>query len=89
VFDDEDEAVGMANASEYGLAAYVFTENLGRGLRVTERMESGMVGLNQGIISNPAAPFGGGQAVRSRARGGKVGIDEYLNVKYAAVQASW
>ncbi|HEY0696329.1 MAG TPA: NAD-dependent succinate-semialdehyde dehydrogenase [Micromonospora sp.] len=89
VFDDEADAVGMANASEYGLAAYVFTENIGRGLRVTERLESGMVGLNQGVISNPAAPFGGVKQSGLGREGGKVGIDEYLNVKYAAVRAPW
>ncbi|QKW13924.1 NAD-dependent succinate-semialdehyde dehydrogenase [Verrucosispora sp. NA02020] len=89
VFDDEDEAVGLANASEYGLAAYVFTENLGRGLRVTERLESGMVGLNQGVISNPAAPFGGVKQSGLGREGGTVGIDEYLTVKYAAVRAPW
>ncbi|MEU0556601.1 NAD-dependent succinate-semialdehyde dehydrogenase [Dactylosporangium sp. NPDC006015] len=89
VFDAEDEAVGLANASEYGLASYVFTENLGRGLRVSERLESGMVGLNQGVISNPAAPFGGVKQSGLGREGGRVGIDEYLNIKYTAVRANW
>ncbi|WP_433046249.1 NAD-dependent succinate-semialdehyde dehydrogenase [Dactylosporangium sp. CS-033363] len=88
-FDDEDDAVRMANDSEYGLASYVFTENLARGLRVSERLESGMVGLNQGIISNPAAPFGGVKQSGLGREGGKAGIDEYLNVKYTAVRAAW
>jgi succinate-semialdehyde dehydrogenase/glutarate-semialdehyde dehydrogenase len=88
-FDEEDEAVRMANASEYGLASYVFTENLARGLRVSERLESGMVGLNQGIISNPAAPFGGVKQSGLGREGGRVGIDEYLNIKYTAVRAAW
>ncbi|MGA5699795.1 NAD-dependent succinate-semialdehyde dehydrogenase [Peterkaempfera bronchialis] len=86
-FDDEAEALALANASEYGLAAYVFTEGLARGLRVSERLESGMVGLNQGIISNPAAPFGGVKQSGLGREGGAVGIDEYLNTKYLAVKA--
>ncbi|WP_428935563.1 NAD-dependent succinate-semialdehyde dehydrogenase [Streptomyces sp. ACT015] len=87
-FDDEDTAVALANDSEYGLAGYLFTENLDRGLRVSERLECGMVGLNQGIISNPAAPFGGVKHSGLGREGGAVGIDEYLGVKYLAIKAA-
>ena len=69
VFDTDDEAVAAANDTEFGLVSYLFTENLTRALRVSERLESGMVGLNTGLVSNPAAPFGGHQAVRPRPRG--------------------
>src|SRR5205085_5320534 len=58
-FDDEDEAIAAANDTEYGLVAYVYTRDVKRALRVAERLETGMVGLNQGMVSNPAAPFGG------------------------------
>ena len=72
-FDDEDEAIAAANDTEYGLVAYVYTSDLKRALRVVERLETGMVGLNQGIVSNPAAPFGGikqsGLRPRGRPRG--------------------
>ncbi|WP_103500558.1 NAD-dependent succinate-semialdehyde dehydrogenase, partial [Streptomyces sp. SM14] len=87
VFDTEAEALTLANDSEHGLAAYLFTEGLGRGLRVAERLEAGMVGLNQGIISNPAAPFGGVKQSGLGREGGFQGIDEYLDVKYLAVRA--
>ena len=60
--------VAAANDTEYGLVAYVFTNDLRRALRVAERLETGMVGLNQGVVSNPAAPFGGVKAVRPRPR---------------------
>ncbi|MEU8172808.1 NAD-dependent succinate-semialdehyde dehydrogenase [Microbispora hainanensis] len=88
-FDDEDDALAMANDTEYGLAAYVFTEGLERGLRVCERLESGMVGLNQGVISNPAAPFGGVKQSGLGREGGRVGIDEYLEIKYMSIRAPW
>src|SRR5579859_8075048 len=84
-FGDEDEAIAAANNTEYGLVAYVFTSNLKRALRVVERLETGMVGLNQGMVSNPAAPFGGiKQSVFGR-EGGPEGIEEYLETKYVAV----
>ena len=84
-FDDEDEAVRMANDTEYGLVAYLFTQDFNRALRVSESLESGMVGLNQGIVSNPAAPFGGVKQSGLGREGGSVGIDEYLEIKYVAV----
>ncbi|WP_112248392.1 NAD-dependent succinate-semialdehyde dehydrogenase [Kribbella monticola] len=84
-FDDEDEAIRMANDTEFGLVSYLFTKDLSRALRVSEALESGMVGLNQGIVSNPAAPFGGVKQSGLGREGGTVGIDEYLDVKYIAV----
>jgi succinate-semialdehyde dehydrogenase/glutarate-semialdehyde dehydrogenase len=85
VFDTEDEAVGAANDTEFGLVSYLFTENLARALRVSEALESGMVGLNTGLVSNPAAPFGGIKQSGLGREGGAVGIDEYLETKYVAV----
>ncbi|HVV13859.1 NAD-dependent succinate-semialdehyde dehydrogenase [Amycolatopsis sp.] len=85
VFDTEDEAVAAANDTEYGLVSYVFTNDLKRALRVSENLEAGMIGLNQGIVSNPAAPFGGVKQSGLGREGGAVGIDEFLEIKYIAV----
>jgi succinate-semialdehyde dehydrogenase/glutarate-semialdehyde dehydrogenase len=85
-FDDDAEAVAAANDTEYGLVAYVFTQDLDRALRVVERLETGMVGLNQGLVSNPAAPFGGVKQSGLGREGGPEGIDEYLSTKYVAVR---
>ncbi|WP_298180521.1 NAD-dependent succinate-semialdehyde dehydrogenase [Saccharomonospora sp.] len=85
VFDTEDEAVAAANDTEYGLVGYVYTSDIKRALRVSERLETGMVGLNQGIVSNPAAPFGGVKQSGLGREGGTVGIDEFLETKYVAV----
>ncbi|MFR9803430.1 NAD-dependent succinate-semialdehyde dehydrogenase [Pseudonocardia sp. RS010] len=85
VFDTEDEALAAANATEFGLVNYVFTENLNRALRVSEKLESGMVGLNTGLVSNPAAPFGGIKESGLGREGGTVGIDEFLELKYVAI----
>jgi succinate-semialdehyde dehydrogenase/glutarate-semialdehyde dehydrogenase len=84
-FDTEDEAVAMANDTEYGLVSYLFTNDLNRALRISERLETGMIGLNQGIVSNPAAPFGGVKQSGLGREGGTVGIDEYLETKYIAI----
>ena len=84
-FTDEDEAIAAANDTEYGLVAYVYTRDVKRALRVVERLETGMVGLNQGIVSNPAAPFGGVKQSGFGREGGREGIDEYLSVKYVAM----
>ena len=84
-FDTEDEGVAAANDTEFGLVSYLFTENLTRALRVSERLESGMVGLNTGLVSNPAAPFGGIKQSGLGREGGRVGIDEYLETKYVAI----
>jgi succinate-semialdehyde dehydrogenase/glutarate-semialdehyde dehydrogenase len=84
-FADEDEAVAAANASEYGLASYLFTRDFKRALRVSERLETGMIGLNQGLVSNPAAPFGGIKQSGFGREGGHEGINEYLETKYIAI----
>jgi len=85
VFDTEEEALAAANATEFGLVNYLFTENLNRALRVAEKLESGMVGLNTGLVSNPAAPFGGIKESGLGREGGAVGIDEFLELKYVAI----
>jgi len=87
-FETEEEAVTAANDTEYGLVAYVFTRDLDRALRVSERLEVGMVGLNQGIVSNPAAPFGGVKHSGVGREGGHIGIEEFLETKYVAAAAS-
>ncbi|HWD74046.1 MAG TPA: NAD-dependent succinate-semialdehyde dehydrogenase [Solirubrobacteraceae bacterium] len=84
-FLDEDEAIAAANDTEYGLVAYVFTNDLKRALRVCEKLETGMIGLNQGIVSNAQAPFGGVKQSGFGREGGYEGIEEYLETKYIAV----
>jgi succinate-semialdehyde dehydrogenase/glutarate-semialdehyde dehydrogenase len=84
-FGSEEEAIQAANASQYGLAAYLFTKDLKRALRVSEALETGMIGLNQGLVSNPAAPFGGIKQSGFGREGGPEGISEYLETKYLAV----
>ncbi len=84
-FKTEDEAVRLANLTEYGLVAYAFTENLNRGLRLAERLEVGMFGLNTGIVSNPAAPFGGVKSSGLGREGGFEGIEEYLETVYVGI----
>jgi succinate-semialdehyde dehydrogenase/glutarate-semialdehyde dehydrogenase len=86
-FDSEDEALEAANNTEYGLVAYLFTRDLARALRVSERLETGMVGLNQGLVSNAAAPFGGVKQSGFGREGGYEGINEYLSTKYVALPA--
>jgi len=81
-FSDEDEAVRLANDTEYGLVSYVFTKDLARGQRMIERLETGMMGLNVGVVSNAAAPFGGVKQSGLGREGGLEGIHEYLNTKY-------
>ncbi|BAC74870.1 NAD-dependent succinate-semialdehyde dehydrogenase [Streptomyces avermitilis] len=85
VFDDEDEVVRRANDTPWGLVGYVFTQGLDRALRVSERLEVGMVGVNTGLVSNPAAPFGGVKQSGLGREGGRVGIEEFLEYKYLAV----
>jgi succinate-semialdehyde dehydrogenase/glutarate-semialdehyde dehydrogenase len=87
-FTNEDEAIAAANDTEYGLVAYVYTRDLKRALRVVERLETGMVGLNQGMVSNPAAPFGGIKQSGFGREGGPEGIEEYLDTKYVAINLS-
>lgn len=83
-FDDEDEAVRLANDTEWGLVGYVFTQDVDRALDISERLEVGMVGLNTGLVSNPAAPFGGVKQSGLGREGGRVGIEEFLEYKYIA-----
>lgn len=85
-FATEDEAVAAANDTEYGLASYIFTRDLDRALRVADRIDSGMVGVNRGVISDPAGPFGGVKASGFGREGGSEGIEEYLETKYIALQ---
>ncbi len=87
-FDDEAEAVTAANSTPYGLVDFVFTQDLDRALRVCEALESGMVGLNRGLVSNPAAAFGGVKQSGIGREGGAEGIDEYLATKYVAIDAT-
>jgi succinate-semialdehyde dehydrogenase/glutarate-semialdehyde dehydrogenase len=84
-FDSEEEAIAAANDTEYGLVAYVFTKDLKRALRVCEGLETGMIGLNQGMVSNAGAPFGGVKQSGIGREGGNEGISEYLETKYVAV----
>ncbi|MET0450296.1 MAG: NAD-dependent succinate-semialdehyde dehydrogenase [Mycobacterium sp.] len=84
-FDTEEEGIAAANATEYGLAAYIYTQSLDRALRVAEAIEAGMVGVNRGVISDPAAPFGGVKESGFGREGGTEGIEEYLDTKYIAL----
>jgi succinate-semialdehyde dehydrogenase / glutarate-semialdehyde dehydrogenase len=85
-FDSEDEAVAAANDTEFGLVAYLYTQDITRALRVIEKLEYGMVGLNQGLVSNAAAPFGGVKQSGFGREGGHEGINEYLETKYTAIK---
>ena len=84
-FTSDDEAIALANATEYGLASYVYTRDLARTFKVAEALEFGMVGINTGLISNPAAPFGGVKASGFGREGGFEGIEEYLDTTYVAI----
>jgi succinate-semialdehyde dehydrogenase / glutarate-semialdehyde dehydrogenase len=84
-FDSEEAAIAAANDTEYGLVAYVYTSDLRRALRVVEGLETGMVGLNQGMVSNAGAPFGGVKQSGIGREGGHEGIEEFLEIKYVAV----
>ena len=84
-FSTEDEAVSLANATEYGLVSYVFTQDLARGHRMIEKLETGMMGLNTGLVSNAAAPFGGLKQSGLGREGGAEGIHEYLSTKYTLI----
>ncbi len=84
-FSTEEEAIAAANDTEYGLVAYVYTRDVGRSFRVIEGLETGMVGLNQGMVSNASAPFGGVKQSGFGREGGREGIEEYLSTKYVAM----
>jgi succinate-semialdehyde dehydrogenase/glutarate-semialdehyde dehydrogenase len=83
-FSDEADAIRWANATEFGLVAYVYTQDLRRGLRVSEALESGMIGLNRGLVSDPAAPFGGVKQSGLGREGAHEGLLEYTETKYIA-----
>jgi succinate-semialdehyde dehydrogenase/glutarate-semialdehyde dehydrogenase len=85
-FADDDEAVRLANDSPYGLVAFVFTRDLDRALRLSERLEAGMIGVNTGVVSNPAAPFGGVKSSGLGREGGAEGIEEYLETVYVGIR---
>jgi succinate-semialdehyde dehydrogenase/glutarate-semialdehyde dehydrogenase len=84
-FDTEEEAIARANDTPYGLAAYIFTRDLDRMWRVTDALETGMVGVNEGIISNEVAPFGGIKESGIGREGSRHGIEEYLEQKYILI----
>ena len=85
VFGTEQEAVELANDTEFGLVSYAFTTDLNRGLRLAEQLDSGMLGLNAGVVSNPAAPFGGVKHSGIGREGGSEGIEEYLETRYVGI----
>jgi succinate-semialdehyde dehydrogenase/glutarate-semialdehyde dehydrogenase len=84
-YASEDEAIAAANDTEFGLVAYVYTNDLKRAIRVSEKLDTGMIGLNQGMVSNAAAPFGGVKQSGFGREGGPEGIEEYLETKYVAI----
>ncbi|MDN3652345.1 NAD-dependent succinate-semialdehyde dehydrogenase [Thalassotalea ponticola] len=84
-FTDEDEVINMANDTEYGLAAYFYARDIGRVWRVSEALQYGMIGINEGIISNAAAPFGGVKQSGIGREGSKYGLDDYLEIKYLCI----
>lgn len=86
-FEHEDEAIQLANATEYGLVCYVYTRDLARGLRVSQRLETGMVGLNRGLVSDPAAPFGGVKQSGLGREGAHHGLLEFMEAKY--ISTAW
>ncbi|WP_371373436.1 aldehyde dehydrogenase family protein [Thalassotalea aquiviva] len=91
-FDEEQEAVEMANNTEYGLAAYFYARDIGRVWRVAETLEFGMVGINEGLISNAAAPFGGVKQSGNGREDSKYGLDDYMEIKYLCMgeyELSW
>jgi succinate-semialdehyde dehydrogenase/glutarate-semialdehyde dehydrogenase len=85
-FDDDEEVVRLANDTEYGLVSYLYTRDLRRGLRMADRLDAGMVGLNRGLVSDPAAPFGGMKQSGIGREGGHDGLLEFLEKKYVAVE---
>ena len=87
-FRHEAEAIALANDTEYGLAAYLFTRDVGRAFRVIEGLEAGMIGFNQGMVSNAGAPFGGVKHSGYGREGGPEGLDEYLETKYVAMNVA-
>jgi succinate-semialdehyde dehydrogenase/glutarate-semialdehyde dehydrogenase len=85
IFNTEDEAIRRANDTEYGLVAYLYTKDLSRGMRVSEKLEFGMIGLNRGLVSDPAAPFGGMKQSGIGREGGHEGLMEFLETQYISL----
>jgi succinate-semialdehyde dehydrogenase/glutarate-semialdehyde dehydrogenase len=83
--ESDDDAIDMANDTEYGLVAYLYTQNLSKAMRTAERLETGMVGINRAIISEAASPFGGIKSSGLGREGGPTGIEEYQDMKYIAL----
>ena len=84
-FENEQDAIAMSNDTEFGLASYVFTQEINQFIRVSRALEYGMVGVNTGLISNAAAPFGGVKSSGIGREGSKYGMDEYLEIKYVCL----
>ena len=84
-FENDEEAFELANATEFGLAAYFYSRDIGRIFRVAEALESGIIGINEGIISTAVAPFGGVKSSGLGREGSKYGIEDYLEIKYLAL----
>ena len=85
-FETEDEAIKLANDSEFGLAAYIYTQDLNRIWRVSEALEVGLVGINEGVISNEVSPFGGVKQSGLGREGSRHGLDEFLEIKYLCMK---
>src|SRR5258708_8189980 len=85
-FKDEAEVIKRANDTEYGLVAYLYTKDLGRGMRVSEKLDYGMIGLNRGLVSDPAAPFGGTKQSGIGREGPHEGIMEFLQTPYPSIR---
>jgi succinate-semialdehyde dehydrogenase/glutarate-semialdehyde dehydrogenase len=84
-FETENEAIELANQTDFGLAAYFYSRDVGRVYRVSEKLEFGIIGVNEGIISNEMAPFGGIKESGNGREGSKYGLDDYLEIKYVCV----
>ena len=84
-FKSEDEVIGRANDTEYGLVAYLYTKDLSRGMRVSEKLDFGMIGLNRGLVSDPAAPFGGTKQSGLGREGAHEGLMEFMETQYVSV----
>jgi succinate-semialdehyde dehydrogenase/glutarate-semialdehyde dehydrogenase len=84
-FKSDDEVISRANDTEYGLVAYLYTKDVGRGIRVSEKLEFGMIGLNRGLVSDPAAPFGGVKQSGLGREGAQEGMREFMETQYISV----
>ena len=84
-FDDDDEALRLANGTPFGLVAYAYTRDVGRAMRLAEEVEAGMIGINRGMVSDASAPFGGVKSSGLGREGGEAGLEEYLEPVYVAL----